>query len=291
MKDIQSITTGASGSSLYDLYGKYILKTTTAESQAWQASLKEYAFYQNTANLNLDFLPMVEHFHADSECIMLLMKKYEAIQRWDKFAYDSIPDLLAEIHSKDYRMLNMTFMPNTNTQSHSKIAEHADCWKRLIESYADNERYAEFDMGLLENMCRDFETIHDISVSLPLSLVHGDFHRNNILWDKDESCFRVCDWQNAAVGYGPSDLSFFISRAKSDGEIIDEEKFMEAYVQSMKKRGLELKVDDILTVIHQESFYVSFSFWYVYLQNADIQRTLGIWNEMKKAYNWLRERI
>lgn len=64
-------------------------------------------------------------------------------------------------------------------------------------------------VATLKRLERTYDTVVDRLVSLPTSVIHGEFYASNVLVETDGPAFRVCpvDWEMAAVGPALIDLA------------------------------------------------------------------------------------
>ncbi len=73
----------------------------------------------------------------------------------------------------------------------------------------------------------------------PQTLLHGDFHLHNTLFDQGSDQLRgVVDWSNVGVGPAAADLSFFVTHSFPPNVRRDQEKqIVESYHQSLCESG------------------------------------------------------
>lgn len=112
------------------------------------------------------------------------------------------------------------------------------------------ERYA----GVLEPeymaLCEELAEITAASTarSEKVSLVHGDFRLDNLLFDikGGAEAIAVLDWQTVGVGNGLSDVGYFLGCGIGDNlRRAHERELLELYCAEMTARGVPLTVDAI----------------------------------------------
>ena len=82
-----------------------------------------------------------------------------------------------------------------------------------------------------ENFQRDLRTI-------PLTLIHGDFHASNSMWMKDASQkIRFFDWENVGWGSGPQELGYYFLTSVDPREFGKEsqKKLLRSYHEELIK--------------------------------------------------------
>ncbi|KAF4710692.1 hypothetical protein FOZ62_020559 [Perkinsus olseni] len=73
-----------------------------------------------------------------------------------------------------------------------------------------------------------------------LTLVHGDYHAGNQLWDTEAKKPYTVDWSDVSVGEGPADIAqFCISNVKTDDRRKWEDELLRAYWDELEKQGVD----------------------------------------------------
>lgn len=180
-------------------------------------------------------------------CSALLLKAYRApepVRRWSRAKYEAVAKQLARLHSVHWgmtdglRLFEWLRRPAVDFSS-SRDPAHA-AWRALWEQ----ERLAGvFDgavTGVIENALECLAgssgaSSRESSVSLPLTLCHGDAHPENLLV-RDDGAWVWSDWQEVGIGYGPDDVSFFYQRAAAAGGMVDLEHMLRTYHQELERQ-------------------------------------------------------
>jgi aminoglycoside phosphotransferase len=291
---ITPITVGASGSEVFELVSeneRMILKLINiklADSNQSQTFMKEWDFYNRVKDMQIPFIPKVLHIYKNVDFALILMKEYESMKArdWDQELQEKVIDLIINVH-----MLPKTYLPEQMKDKQQENQEdpkyYYEEWSKLLNEYQES-----FDTASLESIYHDFDKIVNIDAKLPECLVHGDFHLNNILYDKEDGRLILCDWQNVGIGIGTDEISFFVSRGNSDGMNLDDIKLLEHYCEKYSFiSGNEINVADVLTQNAKQTVLVSFKFWHFYLHGAEYERVKQIYEQMEKSYEYLREKF
>lgn len=112
------------------------------------------------------------------------------------------------------------------------------------ERYAD-ELEPEY-MALCENLA-EFTAATDRTQE-QVSLVHGDFRLDNVLFDIKHGAepVAVLDWQTLTIGNGLTDIGYLLGCGIGDNlRRAHERELLELYCAEMTARGVPLTVDDI----------------------------------------------
>lgn len=289
---ITPITVGASGSEVYEVVNEdemmilKIINLKSTDSHQCQTFMKEWDFYNRVQDMQIPFIPKVLHIYKNVDYALIIMKSYDLIKTkdWNQELQEKVIDLIINVH-----MLPKTFLPEQRKDKQQENQEdpkyYYEAWSKLLSEYQES-----FDTACLESIYRDFDKILNIDAKLPESVVHGDFHLNNILYDKEDGRLILCDWQNVGIGIGTDDISFFVSRGNSDGMNLDDTILLEHYCEKYSFiSGNEIRVADVLTQNAKQTVLVSFMFWHFYLHGAEYERVKQIYEQMVKSYEYLRE--
>lgn len=113
------------------------------------------------------------------------------------------------------------------------------------------ERYADVLEPEFMQLCEDlaaFTAATDRGHEPPVSLVHGDFRLDNLLFEikGGAEAIAVLDWQTLTIGNGLTDIGYFLGcgigdrlRREAEGELLD------LYCAAMTARGVPLSRDTI----------------------------------------------
>lgn len=83
----------------------------------------------------------------------------------------------------------------------------SSCWPRFLERYGD--RLDDVARRIGESFVADPGTYFDVPRS-PLTVVHGDFRLDNLLFDPAGGRTAVVDFQTAVLGLGATDLAYLV---------------------------------------------------------------------------------
>lgn len=121
-----------------------------------------------------------------------------------------------------------------------------DMWLRLEEKLRNNEKTTvKWDPFLLKCMTASFAKIswEDFQASkanneTSWTLVHGDFHPANFMWDASTSSLFMLDWEMVGIGNGPQDIAqYLISHADPQFRKENESEFISTYYNTLIEFG------------------------------------------------------
>lgn len=89
----------------------------------------------------------------------------------------------------------------------------------------------------------------------PLTVTHGDFRLDNLLFEEGAGGVYVVDWQTSVLGAGVGDLSYFLGSAfPAEQRRAHEEDLVRLYQGHMAAAGVELGWDDLWAQYRRHSF-------------------------------------
>lgn len=286
------VTVGSGGAHVYgvtDERGEYIAKimplggnNETLKKQFY----KEYRFYKAAFSLKPDFVPEVLYQTETPDALVLVLEKYQPItrSRWDERLTSEAAEVYAKINALDASRFDfLASPPDEPEEKPYPLSVSYEKWIVIARKFPDC-----VDGKILGEIYERYESIDGIVkvISVPSTVCHGDFHPENCLYD-GEKIF-VCNWQNANIGCGVGDISFFISRGSDMGIGIDPENFISAYRSALKfYANIDIDTKDILTIISASNLSGSFRFWAEYLQNSSPDRVKKIYDAMIQDYFFL----
>lgn len=278
------IDTGKSGADVYEIDGKYIFKSVSRgklnNSELFSAYKREVLFYKWAAEHKetgiYQCIPETKDFLYSDEKIYILMKKYETLNgmELDTEVFRKIMAVLARIHTcavPDF-LHRDAVPPSLFTLEQLQAFEHN--WNGVLD-----EHPGVFDKGPLEllvNKLNDIILWHSKEEQV---LIHGDFHRDNLLADKNGSML-ICDWQGVGEGGASGDISFFLSRLSADGVTAEACRLVELYTNEIKLMGKSIDADNILAHMDAANVITSFVFWHEYLIGSSAERVGTIYSAM-----------
>ena len=293
--ELQLIPIGAGGAQVFSVEDKYIVKYVHfAEHDigTTKGYKKEFSFYKACANKPFAFLPDIIFQTISDDEMLIVMKKYTPIRynEWNEDLQKRAMELCAIINSVQLTSLSEVLdEPEKNNGNDPNdpypLSVSFDNWTKLHNKYPTH-----IHADLLKDMYGNYNILDSLSneLEIPQTLSHGDFHPENFLRNGDELI--VCDWQGVCVGRGIGDVAFFISRGTDMGILMDRDKLIGHYHNALMKYA---NVNTDLSVLHKHialsEFGISFRFWAQYLQEADLEKVLGIYIAMSDAYKFLME--
>ena len=220
-EELSPIMVGAGGACVYSS-DKYVIKyarLSEMDVYARAACRKEFDFYEVFSESNMDFVPEIIIKTADSDEILIVMKKYSPVQlnEWDENLQKRAMELCARVNAVDAADFGKLFRAEGEGGDSSKedsdtISLSYQDWMNLQRKFPEH-----IDGGLLGEMYANFNKINAYAdkIRIPKTLCHGDFHPNNLL--KHGEKLIICDWQGVCMGKGIGDAAFFISRGEDMG--------------------------------------------------------------------------
>ncbi len=101
--------------------------------------------------------------------------------------------------------------------------------------------------------------------TFPTTFCHGDCHIGNLLHDADNHLIWA-DWQEAGIGHGPCDVSFFVQRAIADGGSVPESALLEAYhAELVAAVGTPISLSSLRQVMDTFELQTRLLHWPAYL--------------------------
>ena len=279
---VKEINLGQSGAIVYELDGTRILKHVIRDkidNGMFDTYVKEALFYQ--AKCPGTFLPKVDNLEILPDEIIIVMKKYNSLNRAD-FSEDllkKIAGVLACIHSESVPEFLSDNDARTNLLSQDDIAGCAKGWQSVLD-----EHPGAFDDSVIDKISQDINDIISWHDSEKRILSHGDFHWDNILTG-DAGKLIVCDWQGVGVRGASEDLSFFMSRLGADGISVDSLQFLSWYTSEYNRlTGETVDPSELERHIKAANVITSFRFWHNFLHGNDTERVRGIFDKMVSDY-------
>lgn len=114
-------------------------------------------------------------------------------------------------------------------------------WSGFIERYDDRLDDPVRDAGdlLVARIGSLFED-HD-----PVTVVHGDYRLDNLLFHPDDGTVAVLDWQTCTVGQGPADAAYFVGAGLlTDVRRAHEDELFDHYHRALLTAGVQIDRPD-----------------------------------------------
>ena len=228
-----------------------------AASQVTRTYEVETAFYQFLRDRVDVNAPQCFHVHYDQadDTFLLLLEDFAPCRQGDQIAGCTPHEAtvavkrLAGLHGpvwNDSSLLEMTWLnrhtPERRLETHARFTQ---LYPMFIDRY--NERLSAAAQTIGEQFVKQSEQYFTF---LPphFTATHGDFRLDNLLFMNRNNSLQVgvVDFQTAAVGCGPSDLSYFIGSALSpDLRRKHENDLVQEYVTALQTYNVETSFDDI----------------------------------------------
>ncbi len=272
------IKAGKSGADVYEIDGKYILKSGTRQKlkdDLFDSYTKEALFYRTAGRK--PYLPKVFLAEASAKEFVILMKKYRRLERstLDKDLTRRISRTLALLHTDKTAQCPV---PNTKGVEPLTEEKRESCllgWKSVLA-----EHPGLFDEAPLERIAKEINQIISWHNSEERVLTHGDCHWDNLLEDEKGNIL-LCDWQNVQLSGPSGDLSFLASRLAADGMRLNIADLLEHYATAVRElTGKQLDQRNILRHMKAANVIVSFVFWHKYLLGAAEEKVRSIYSSM-----------
>ena len=289
------VSMGAGGAKLYVLHcgeERYVLKLAHPSFRPgdmdWLLSCrKEAAFYRlcGTMPETADFVPEVR-FAGEHPAfgVLLVMAYHEPVPHgaWNEDLLESAMDTCARLHSMDPALFAPLELERTPCQVRQEDAEQAlAAWEKVLA-----EHPGVFIKSLLTEVYRHLNEACGILNRGPFCLCHGDFHPENLLWEKGR--MYVCDWQNLHRGKPVGDVSFFCSRGRGFGIPLEEEKLLAYYCGRLSAyTGVRTELRELHRERCAASLMNVFMGWPYWLTGCTAERVAVQWNEMTDSLHGL----
>ncbi len=279
------VKVGQSGADVYEIDGKYILKHVVRQKltdELFNTYTHEALFYQEQAPHKKAYLPEVLESNISQNEIILLIKKYNRLERSAINAelIEKVANVLATLHTDDLPSFIDKNKKEAEPLSAQKIAESVSGWKSVLA-----EHPGVFDASQVENIAGKINELILWNNFEECVLVHGDCHWDNFLEDETGNIL-LCDWQSVNFGGASGDLSFFISRLCGDGVQLHAATLLDSYVKAIwELSGKRIKQQDISNHMNASNVITSFAFWHQYLHGTSEARVREIYGKMTKDFN------
>lgn len=280
--NVTEIKVGQSGADVYEIDGKYVLKHVVRQKlpeELFVTYTREVSFYRNQMKRQRIYLPKVlEAEHSENE-ILILMKKYCSPKRDTINAelLQKITKTLAALHTDVPPTFMCKDQEKAELLSDQMITECLCGWKSVLAEHPGS-----FHEDHLEEIASKINSLIAWHDSEDRVLIHGDFHWDNLLVDRNGNIL-FCDWQGVNLGGASGDISFFLSRLSGDGIPIDATVFLDYYIDAIGKlSGKQIQWQDIIRHMNAANVITSFLFWHEYLHGSSEERVRDIYGKMTK---------
>jgi len=142
----------------------------------------------------------------------------------------------------------LPMLKSAHSQWEWDVSIHAakSYWARGKKLYKDSVKWSPILIRLMENAFKNstFQTLrsHYKKQFHMMTLIHGDFHAQNMFWDQENKAVKLVDWSEAAIWYPGAEIAqMFISdirpalRRELEGKLLD--LYWASYVRESKALG------------------------------------------------------
>jgi Ser/Thr protein kinase RdoA (MazF antagonist) len=215
---------GASGSGVYRLGAGADAQVLKVTEGSREDARRELQFYRELA----DIVPVrTPHFVAGAtthDLTVLLITAVEPAQAaatWDRGRWLEVAGQLGSLHGSLERagLDALPWLRPEQPEGSVAPAERVSLWAR--------SPLAPIALPLLADLDRLRTALHE----LPVCLVHGDCHAENLLSDGGGHLVWA-DWAEVGVGRGPEELAILWQRAEFDGATVPREPMVSAYASA-----------------------------------------------------------
>ncbi len=282
--DKREIKNGKSGSEVWEVEGGYILKRVEREKLSgpeafslYQNEARIYEFFGEASRETLPCLPRVLKMEVSDKEILILMEKYQELckEEIDDELLQKIMRALAMIHVREIPAFLRREQKQPEILGKEQIESCLEGWRSVLAEHPgafDERKLTEAADAINEIICWHHEEAR--------VLVHGDFHRENLLL-RASGDIVVCDWQSVGEGGASGDISFFLSRLGADGVEAEPEKAVKLYCQERGSlTGEQISQRDLLRHGKAANLITSFRFWHYYLHGCSRKNVGEIYEKM-----------
>jgi len=277
----EKINIGISGADVYVIDDMYILKHVVRNrlrnSELFFTYRKEALLYKAIDNKNLHCLPEVISINESDDEIIILMRKYRMVEHADvnNIVLSKIVKALAMVHHYQPPQFLLQNRPGVMPLTDEQVKNCVNGWHSALR-----EHRGLFDEKPIDKIATSINSIILWHASGESSLIHGDFHLNNLLFDDEEEIV-ICDWQSVSVGDPSDDLSFFLSRFNADGFNISERVLIDLYSKAVYELyGKTIDSDAFYSHMAANTLITSFLYWHEYLHGASEERVRKVYEKM-----------
>lgn len=240
---------GISGSAVYALRWAgedLVLKTTLPGSPdgVVARARHEALFYEQLAVHIPLRVPDVRALANDACGVAILLPAYLPplhVERWTEEASLIVASQLASLHSAFWgdtaSRLGMSWLRRRRPLPLALRRERAASrWNELVHP---ESRSGVLSASHLRAVWAGLDRLEELAAALrelPLTLCHGDCHRENLLRTPDDQLVWA-DWQEVHRGRGVVDLVFFCERALFDGATFPYEHMLQVYCDRLAERA------------------------------------------------------
>lgn len=279
---LELLSGGVSGASTYRVHGlsePCILKVTEAESAKYvrARAYREIRFYNElAARVPLSTPRVLGSLLEESGYYALLIAAYQPMQPASELRAEDVTEIaaqLARFHAlywnRANQLDNRSWLAQPPPADLTSDARHArEMWLALAQRPQFHTILTQSTLQAIDTALKDVTTTPASGPHTAMTLCHGDCHLDNLLRDQ-EGHLIWADWQEVGIGYGPSDLSFFLQRVEANGAAIAHDLVVTAYCTALEAAGVAGVGEHAITSAMKESERrTRLLYWPDYMNNA-----------------------
>lgn len=280
------ISTGKSGADVYAVGGDMLLKHARCgeipDPTVWDSYVREAQMYAWFHEKHISWVPELLYEHRTPQEVILLLRRYRMLTHEEAACrLSEIIKMLACVHSLPAPDFLDTPKRSYTALPPERLRECLEGWKSVLAEHGHR-----FDAKGAAFVAEYFNLVNEYFYPQNFTLIHGDFHCDNLLMDGHGALF-ICDWQNASIGTPASDIAFFLSRLSADGISLDADALIESYCAAAAVAGAPAGAKTLRCDMTLSSLNTAFLFWYQYLHENPPERVGSVFYKMVADMDWL----
>lgn len=237
-------------------------ETSLASARLMNLYIKEVNWYRELAPLSTVSVPTCYHseLNEEGDCFALLLEDCAPGRQGDQLAGASLDVIRAALEeaarlhapfigspllaSLDW----LTIDPEMAAMRRGFISQFWPAFRERYQGRLSDELFEMGDVFIDKLTATDEDPVPEI-----LTVAHGDFRIDNMLFGRPDGRAVVLDWQTLYPGHPLSDVSYLIgtSVADPDRRRSEERGLVEYYCERMAELGAALDWDDAWTAYRQ----------------------------------------
>ncbi len=226
-------------------------ETSRATAAATGSYVKEVGFYRDLQSTVDIRTPRIHEIVEDRSAnwFRLVMEDITPATQGDQLAGCSVEraelavDEIARLHGPHWGGARLGAVEWLAPRSQERAGEMQGLYDTLFAGFADRyeARLGSDAVALGRRLGERFARWYT-SFTTPITLVHGDFRLDNLLFGLDRPAppLTTVDWQTAAQGHGPADAAYFVGAGLLPDQRREvEEPLFRRYVAGLRHYGVE----------------------------------------------------
>jgi Ser/Thr protein kinase RdoA (MazF antagonist) len=279
---LELLSGGVSGASTYRVHGlpePCVLKVTKAESsdEVRARGHREIHFYNEiAARIPLHTPRVLASLIEESGYCTLLLEAYAPMQpanELDDAEFAEIAKQLGRFHAVHWNQTDQldtfSWLDKPKIVDLTNDVRHAsETWQLLAQQPQFRDLLTDSRVRDIKAALAEVRTKPEYGHDTPMTLCHGDCHLENLLSDQ-EGRLIWADWQEVRIGYGPTDLSFLIQRAETNGANIAHDSVVAAYCNALEASDVRgVNEAAITSAMNESERRTRLLYWPDYLRDA-----------------------